>query len=146
MKNEYTDCWLPHRVSYGETDAMGVVYHAEYIHFFERSRGELCRQCRIPYAQIESRGFMLPVKEVQCRYRAPARYDDLIQIHVHISEMRKASVRFAYKIYDEQRTSLLCEGMTLHAFVNRQGRPVAIPDWVIKAFCTADDASFFVSG
>ncbi len=130
MEKQYPECWLQHRVSYGETDAMGVVYHAEYIHFFERSRGELCRACGLSYAMIESRGYMLPVKEVHCLYRAPARYDDLIHIFVTISEMRKASVRFLYKIYDDSKTKILCEGMTLHAFVDRTGRPVAIPDWI----------------
>ncbi|MBQ3893248.1 MAG: acyl-CoA thioesterase [Desulfovibrio sp.] len=130
MEDRYPECWLEHRVSYGETDAMGVVYHAEYIHFFERSRGELCRTCGLPYADIEAGGFMLPVKEVHCLYRSPARYDDLICIFVRVSEIRKASVRFEYAIYDASRTRLLCEGMTLHAFVDRSGRPVAIPGWI----------------
>ena len=130
MEAQFAEAWLAHRVSYGETDAMGVVYHSEYIHFFERSRGELSRACGLSYNEIEKSGFMFPVKEVQCRYRIPARYDDLIQVHVRIVEWRKASVRFQYEIYDESRTKLLCEGMTLHACVNREGRPVAIPDWM----------------
>ncbi|MBP3730541.1 MAG: acyl-CoA thioesterase [Mailhella sp.] len=132
MEGQYPDCWMSHRVSYGETDAMGVVYHAEYIHFFERSRGDLCRACGISYREIENAGFMLPVKEVQCLYRSPARYDDLVQIHVRVDEIRKASVRFRYEIFDESRTRLLCEGMTLHAFVNASGRPSAIPGWLQK--------------
>ena len=130
MEEQFAETWLAHRVSYGETDAMGVVYHSEYIHFFERSRGELGRACGLSYTEVEKSGFMFTVKEVQCRYRIPARYDDLIQIHVRIVEWRKASIRFQYEIYDESRTKLLCEGMTLHACVNREGRPVAIPDWM----------------
>lgn len=130
MEETFAEIWLPHRVSYGETDAMGVVYHAEYIHFFERSRGELCRAYGLGYTEVEKAGFMLPVKEVECRYRIPARYDDLLHIHARIVEWRKASMRFEYKIYDESRTKVMCEGMTLHAFVNKEGRPVAIPQWM----------------
>ena len=134
-KEEGVEVWLAHRVSYGETDAMGVVYHAEYIHFFERSRGELCRVNGLGYNDVEAAGFMLPVKEVECRYRIPARYDDLLWIHARISEWRRASMRFEYQIFDESRTKVMCEGMTLHACVNREGRPVAIPAWMKERLC-----------
>jgi len=130
MEENFTETWLAHRVSYGETDAMGIVYHSEYIHFFERSRGELSRNRGLSYVEVEKAGFLLPVKEVQCRYRVPARYDDLIWIHPRIVEWRRASVRFQYEIYDESRTTLLCEGMSLHACTDRTGRPVAIPLWM----------------
>lgn len=128
------DAWLAHRVSYGETDAMGVLYYAEYIHIFERARGEFSRVCGCTYKEIEERGIILPVREVQCRYRSPARYDDLIQVHVAISEWGRASVRFVYAIFDEGKTRLLAEGMTQHALVNPQGRPVAVPEWLKQAF------------
>ncbi|HJD96250.1 thioesterase family protein [Mailhella massiliensis] len=130
MEETFSEIWLPHYVSYGETDAMGVVYYAEYIHFFERARGALCREAGIGYGKIEESGFMLPVREVECRYRSPAHYDELLQIHAHITEWRRASVRFQYEIYNEDRTKLLCEGMTLHAVVNKEGRPVAVPAWI----------------
>lgn len=130
MDEPLSETWLAHRVSYGETDAMGVVYHAEYLHYFERSRNALCRAFGMSYKEIEQAGFALPVKEVQCRYRRPARYDDLIQIHVWIAEWRRASIRFQYEIYNESRTEVLCEGMTFHAFTSLQGRPVAIPGWI----------------
>lgn len=126
--------WMSHRVSYGETDAMGVLYHSEHVHIFERSRGEFSRACRCSYKFIEENGIMLPVREVQCRYRAPARYDDLIMVHVAIGEWKKASVRFLYEIYDEAREKLLAEGMTLHACTNLEGRPVPVPDWMRRAF------------
>lgn len=128
------DAWLAHRVSYGETDAMGVLYYAEYIHIFERARGEFGHVCGCSYKEIEERGIILPVREVQCRYRSPARYDDLIQVHVGISEWGKASVRFVYALYDETRQKLLAEGMTQHALVNHTGKPVAVPDWLRQAF------------
>lgn len=126
--------WLAHRVSYGETDAMTVLYHAEYIHIFERSRGEFSRQHGMDYRQIEAGGIMLPVREAYCRYRSPARYDDLVQVQVAISEWKRASVRFVYAMYDESRHILLAEGSTEHACVNLEGRPVPIPNWLKTAF------------
>lgn len=126
--------WLAHRVSYGETDAMGVLYHSEYIHIFERSRGELSRAYNCPYKTIEAKGLMLPVVEVHCRYRSPARYDDLIEVNVRISEWKRASVRFEYAVYDTLRAKILAEGMTLHACTNTEGRPVPIPQWLKDAY------------
>ena len=138
MPQSYANCTLAHRVSYGETDAMGVVYYAEYIHYFERARGELCRSRGYPYSRMEEAGYMLPVREAQCRYYSPARYDDLIKIHVQIDEIRKASIVFSYKIYDEADEKLLCTGMTHHAFVNKSGRPVAVPENIREIFSQAE--------
>lgn len=117
---------------------MGVMYYAEYFHLFERSRGEYIRACGMSYAEVEKRGIILPVREAQCRYRSPARYDDLVLIRVAISEWRKASLRFAYEIRNGDRNTILAEGMTQHAVVDKTGRPMAIPDWFRKlAACPA---------
>jgi len=126
--------WLAHRVSYGETDTMGVLYYAEYLHLFERGRSEFIRERGMSYATVEERGIMLPVREAQCRYRAPARYDDLVQIRIGIAEWGRASVTFVYEIMDEQREKMLASGMTQHACVNPSGRPVAVPDWLRALF------------
>lgn len=123
------DIWLEHRVSYGETDCMGIVYYAEYLHFFERSRNEYIRQRGMSYASIEEKGIFLPVREVTCRYRHPARYDDLLLIHAGISEIGRASLRFVYEIWDAGKTQLMVEGMTQHATVNPVGKPVPAPQW-----------------
>ncbi|GFM36644.1 acyl-CoA thioesterase [Desulfovibrio psychrotolerans] len=126
--------WLAHRVSYGETDTMGVLYYAEYLHLFERGRSEFIRERGMSYATVEERGIMLPVREAQCRYRAPARYDDLVQIRVGIAEWGRASITFVYEIMDAQREKMLASGMTQHACVNPSGRPVAVPDWLRALF------------
>ena len=135
------DAWLAHRVSYGETDAMGVLYYAEYIHIFERARGEFSHVCGCSYKEIEERGIILPVREAQCRYRSPAHYDDLLQVHVAIAEWGRASVRFVYEVWNEDRTKLLAEGMTQHAMVNREGKPVAVPGWLKQAFSSPEPAA-----
>ena len=69
------------------------------------------------------------MREAQCRYRAPAHYDDLVQVRAGISEWGRASLRFVYERWNEDKTRLLAEGMTQHALVNPQGRPVPVPDW-----------------
>lgn len=122
--------WFTHRISYGETDTMGVLYYAEYLHIFERARSEFIRACGMSYRDVEEKDIILPVREAQCRYRAPARYDDLVQVHTAISEWGRASMRFVYEMWNEDKTRLLATGSTQHALVNRQGRPVAVPDWL----------------
>ena len=77
--------WFTHRISYGETDTMGVLYYAEYLHIFERARSEFIRACGMSYRDVEEKDIILPVREAQCRYRSPARYDDLVQVHTAIS-------------------------------------------------------------
>lgn len=128
------ETWLAHRVSYGETDGMGVVYYAEYLHFFERARGQFTRERGLSYAEIESRGLVLPVREAHCRYRSPARYDMEIFVRCGISQWGRASLQFLYEVYGPDRTTLLAIGGTEHACVNAQGRPVAVPDWLKAPF------------
>lgn len=124
------ETWLSHRVSYGETDTMGVVYYAEYLHFFERARNEFIRERGMSYKEVEEKNVMLPVREASCRYRSPARYDDFIQIRAGITEWSRASLTFVYEIWNEDKSTLLCTGSTQHACVNTQGRPVAVPTWL----------------
>ena len=127
--------WMRHRISYGETDAMGVLYYAEYLHIFERARSTYSRACGCSYDEIEKGGIILPVREAQCRYRSPGHYDELIWVQVAISEWKRASVCFAYRMYDEGRNVLLAEGMTEHAVYNREAaRPDGVPGWLKEAF------------
>lgn len=128
------ETWLAHRISYGETDTMGVLYYAEYLHLFERGRSEFIRARGMSYATVEERGIMLPVREAQCRYRSSARFDDLVQIRIGITEWGRASLTFTYEIRNETKDKLLATGMTQHACVNPTGRPVAVPDWLKDLF------------
>lgn len=126
--------WLQHRISYGETDAMGVVYYANYLHLFEISRNELIRTTGISYREVEAKGVFLPVRQADCRYRSPLRYDDLALIHGWISKWGRASLHFSYEIYSEDKSVLHATGGTQHALVGRNGRPVPVPDWLRDAF------------
>lgn len=108
---------------------MGVMYYAEYLHLFERARSELIRQLGMSYADVEKKGVILPVREAFCRYRSPARYDDLVLVRIAIKEIGRASLRFVYEIWDVEKTRLLAEGMTQHAVVNELGKPIRAPEW-----------------
>ncbi len=128
------ETWLSHRVSYGETDAMGYVYYAEYLHYFERARSQYIRELGMSYAEAERRGVFLPVREAGCRYRVPSRYDDLIWIRAGISKWGRASLDFVYEVLDEGRGRLLATGFTRHASVDATGRPAPLPGWFLEAF------------
>ena len=121
------------RVIYGDTDQMGVVYHANYFRYFEFSRMEFFRMRGGSYREMERDGFMLPVVEVSCQYKAPARYDDLLLIRPTVSELRRASIVFTYEVArEEEPSTLLCTGRTLHACIGRDGKPKRFPDTFVR--------------
>lgn len=129
-----TESWYKHFVSYGETDTMGVLYYAEYLHVFERARSFFIREHGMSYAEVEERGIILPVREAQSRYRVPVRFDDEILVRVGVSTWKRASMKFAYEVWNKDKTILHATGMTEHAAVNREGKPVRIPDWLKELF------------
>jgi acyl-CoA thioester hydrolase len=114
------------RVIYGDTDQMGVAYYANYLRWFEAGRNELIRARGLTYREVEERfRLMLPVAEAHVAYRAPARYDDLIAIETSVAEVRRASVRFAYRIV--RGGEVLATGHTVHACVDLDGRVQRMP-------------------
>jgi acyl-CoA thioester hydrolase len=122
MKENY--CESKVRVRYAETDAMGIVYHANYYVWFEVGRGDFMREYQMSYKQMEEIGVSLPVVETHCRYRVPACYDDLLTIRTAVKELSPAKVRFSYQVYRDQEGVLLAEGETLHAFTDKNKRPM----------------------
>ena len=114
------------RVIFGDTDQMGVVYYANYLRYFEASRAAYWRGLGRSHADLDAWGVALPVIEAHCRYRRPARYEDLLDIAVDITEVRGASMRFEYEVTrDGER---LADGFTRHAVIGTDGRPRALPD------------------
>ncbi|NCD25461.1 MAG: acyl-CoA thioesterase [Deltaproteobacteria bacterium] len=113
---------------------MGVVYYANYLHMFERGRSELIRSLGLSYATVEERGIFLPVREAQCRYVAPARYDQIVQIRTELAGQGRASLSFAYAIMDENKTAILTRGTTQHAVVDASGKPTRVPAWLTAMF------------
>lgn len=115
------------RVIYADTDAMGIVYHANYIKWFEIGRTELLRTMGIVYAEVESAGYYLPVTETYCHHLSPARYDDILVVETALSRVRRASIQFDYCIRHGENGTILAKGFTMHAFVNRKGTIVRVP-------------------
>ena len=115
------------RVKYADTDAMGIVYYANYLKWFEIGRSELMRDMGIVYSELEASGYYLPVIEVSCHYLLPARYDEVVVIETEITAIRRASVRFDYVIHDEGKEQVLAEGFTLHPFTSKEGKIVRAP-------------------
>ncbi|MFP4168925.1 MAG: acyl-CoA thioesterase [Desulfonatronovibrionaceae bacterium] len=122
--------WQPHRVYYGETDSMGVVYYANYLHWFEIGRNTYIRERGLTYREIEDRGIFLPVTRMECRYLAPATFDQEIFIRAGIKKWGRASLVFAYEITDKDKQKVLTKGFTEHACVNSSSRPTRAPDWL----------------
>ncbi len=126
--------WL-HRVSYGETDAMGVVYYANYLHWFEQARSHFIREQGMSYAEIEKRGLRLPVREAYCRYRAPATFDQEVEVRTGISSWGKASLTFIYEVTNlSQGKTLMTTGHTQHACVDPSGKMIPVPGWLTDLF------------
>ncbi|MCG3205389.1 MAG: Acyl-CoA thioesterase YbgC [Elusimicrobia bacterium] len=116
------------RISYADTDRMGVVYYANYLTLFERGRTELLREIGLRYRDLEEvEKVFLPVSEASCRYLHPAKYDDLIRVTTRIGELGGASIKFSYEIFDAETGRKIAEGFTRHPFVNSQWKPVRVP-------------------
>jgi acyl-CoA thioester hydrolase len=119
------------RVLYGDTDAAGVVYNANYFRYFEIGRTEMMRDWVCSYRHIEQLGIVLPVTECFSRFKAPAHYDDLLTIETSIDTLKKVSCCFHYRItrhdQENERPRLLVKGYTIHASVNRQGKLTPLP-------------------
>lgn len=124
------------RVLYGDTDAAGVVYNANYLRYFEIGRTELMREWICSYNEIENRGFVLPVTETWARYKAPAFYDDLLTIETTIAELSRFKCTFNYKIYrqqgEESSRKLLVKGYTVHAAITKEGKLTRLPEDILK--------------
>jgi acyl-CoA thioester hydrolase len=120
------------RVIYADTDAMGIVYHTNYIRWFEIGRTELLRNIGLVYSQIESEGYNLPLTEVYCHYFLPARYDEIIIVETELEYLKRASMKFTYAIWDDAQKKMLVEGYTVHACTNRQGKIVRIPPMITE--------------
>ncbi len=124
--DEWHDAYL--RVRYAETDKMGVVYHANYLVWFEIGRTEFCRARGFSYREMEeSENSFLVVAESYCRYKAPAYYDDELIVRTRITELRRRSLRFGYEILRVADGTVIAEGETGHVVTDDNGRVRSLP-------------------
>ncbi len=134
------------RVRYAETDQMGIVYYANYLVWFELGRVELLRSIGLAYSRLETdHGCILPVIDVSCRYKSPARYDDEILIETRPAMLRGTILKFAYRILRKARAgeeqtgeerTLLAEGETVHVVCDDQLQRKPLPEKYAAALKT----------
>ena len=115
-----------YRVIYGDTDCGKVMYYGNYFRLFEIGRTELIRSVGLSYKEIEEKdGIILPVVEAFIKYKAPAKYDDLLTIKTFLKELKPYKVIFEYKIF--RNHTLLTEGYTVHVPINKEGKIIKFP-------------------
>ena len=115
------------RVRYAETDQMGVVYYANYFVWFEVGRTDLLRDAGWSYREMEREGIALPVIEAHCEYRQSARYDDELEIRTTGSQLSRVRVAFDYEVVRPSDAATIATGRTIHAALDRDGRPCRLP-------------------
>ncbi len=123
---EYHDTTL--RVRYAETDQMGVVYHSNYLIWFEVGRVEIMRALGFEYKTMETEDDChIVVVEAHCRYEKPARYDQVLRVRTRVAEWRNRVVKFSYEIFLDEDSCLLATGYTTHVICGSNGRPKSLP-------------------
>lgn len=125
------------RVRYGETDQMGVVHHAAYLHYLEDARTAWLRALGLPYSALEATGVGLPVRRAEVRYRAPAKYEDELDVEVRLARMRGASATFVYRVTRVDGTAIVDAEVELACIDLVSGRPRLLPD-ELRARLTTD--------
>ena len=128
------------RVRYAETDAMGVVYHTNYIVWFEVGRGDFLRQKGGNYKHVEDAGIYLPVTEVDARFVAAAQYDDEVLVRTSVEELRSRTVTMYYEVVKKDSGQLLVSGHTKHLCVDREGKVQRIPRALVEVFSPGSKA------
>jgi len=118
------------RVRYEETDQMGVVYHGNYIKYFEVGRTELMRHLGFPYSDMERQGYLLTVVETRCKHLAAARYDDLLRVETRGEVMSPLRVRFRNRVVRQEDDVVVAEGWVDLVCLAPDRRPRRLPDAV----------------
>lgn len=116
------------RTLYVDTDRSQVVYHANYLRYFEYGRASLMREAAYSYKEIEDSGFVYPIISTALDYYRPLRYDDAMLIHTRPGKIERVKLQFDYVITHEASGDIVCTGFTRHCSVNAKGIPVGIDE------------------
>ena len=132
------DIWhrCRHRTLYADTDRSEVVYHSNYLRYFELGRASLMRDAAYPYREIEESGFVYPIIDLGITFYAPLYYDDLIWIHTRPIELERVRLKFDYLITHAETNRLICRGFTRHCALNTKGMPVAVDEKTVHLWKT----------
>lgn len=115
-----------HKVQYYETDKQGVTHHSNYIRIMEETRIDAMEQMGFGYERMEEAGIFSPVMGVTCDYKCPTTFPDVIDVEISVAELSKLKTKFAYKM--SVNGKVVCTGTSLHCFLDRTGRPVALEE------------------
>ncbi len=128
-----------HTVQYYETDKMGIVHHSNYIRWMEEARIDFMDQLGFPYAAMEARGVLSPVKSVSCDYKRPCTFGDEIRVTVSLAEFNGVVLKIRYQMKKASDGETVCEGRSEHVFLNKEGRSVRLKR-ELPEFCAALEA------
>jgi acyl-CoA thioester hydrolase len=117
------------RVRYAETDRMGLLHHANYLVYFEQGRTELLRSLGYTYKDLEDKGFLLVLTKLEVRYKSPAYYDDLLTLKTSVLKTTAVRIDHRYEVWRDK--TLLAEGTSTLACVDRQGQVQRLPDFLM---------------
>ena len=117
-------------VRYAETDAQGVVHHANYLVWFEEGRSDFVRQNGFNYSDFEKAGYFLVVAEAEIKYKAPSFYEENLCVETTLTQIRSKVMVFTYRVIDEKGI-VRVEGKTVHVVVGPDKRPTALPDYLL---------------
>ena len=119
-------------VRYAETDQMGIAHHSNYPVWFEAGRTDFLRKAGVAYSVVEARGVLLPLYELTCRFKSPARYEDEILVQTSLKSMSRVRIILQYQVVNAATGALLAAGETMHAWTDKALRPLnaekALPD------------------
>jgi acyl-CoA thioester hydrolase len=121
-----------HRTLYADTDRSGVVYHSNYLIYFEMGRAALMRDAAYPYRVIEESGYIYPIISVGLDYFKPLLYDDPMFIHTRPSELERVKLSFDYVVTHGRTGEIVCKGFTRHCATNSSGKPVGVDDKTLE--------------
>lgn len=113
-------------VKFTEVDSMGIVHHSIYPLWFEKGRRDYLRKAGTSNSLIGGRGFYLPLTEMVCRFKSPARHGDELTVMTRISHISCVKVKFEYEVREKERERLLAAGKTVHVWTNRRIEPINI--------------------
>ena len=120
------------RPLYADTDCSQVVYHANYLRYFELGRATLMRHAAYPYREVEADGFLYPIIKVDLDYYCPLHYDEPIFIYTRPGLLERVKLQFDYVITHRFTGALICKGFTRHCAVNQKGIPVEVDPKTVK--------------
>lgn len=122
------------RVRYAETDKMGVVYYANYFVWFEVARADLLRSLGWSYREMEEQGVSLPVIEAHCQYHRSAKYDDELEVRAKGRMLSPVRMEFTYEVVRGEDQAVAASGRTVHAALDRTGKPCRLPERIRQVF------------